>query len=228
MHEECQSALIDEIIWLLLKINNLSALVLHCSNGLNMKLWINYPSYSKNGHSLSFLGNIAKSVIAWLSGVWDILPCMHLTLAYIGSRPGSSSKSKDPFNDAVLMYLDRCSAFARCQTEGFLSEDAMLQWLSRQQGRTAVIPVLLDSRGRQMTSEVFAAWLGARRDEGAQHIVFAIGPADGWTEAAREKAKLELSLGPMTLAHALARLVMAEQLYRAFTILSGHPYHMGH
>jgi 23S rRNA (pseudouridine1915-N3)-methyltransferase len=79
-----------------------------------------------------------------------------------------------------------------------------------------------------MTSEVFAAWLGARRDEGAQHIVFAIGPADGWTEAAREKAKLELSLGPMTLAHALARLVMAEQLYRAFTILSGHPYHMGH
>jgi 23S rRNA (pseudouridine1915-N3)-methyltransferase len=59
-------------------------------------------------------------------------------------------------------------------------------------------------------------------------MVFAIGPADGWSEAARERAQLLLSLGPMTLAHALARLVVAEQLYRAFTILSGHPYHAGH
>jgi len=103
----------------------------------------------------------------------------------------------------------------------------MLVWLTRQQGRTPALAVLLDSRGRQMTSEAFAGWLGARRDEGVQHIVFAIGPADGWSNAARERAQLVLSLGPMTLAHALARLVMAEQLYRAFTILSGHPYHRG-
>jgi 23S rRNA (pseudouridine1915-N3)-methyltransferase len=61
-----------------------------------------------------------------------------------------------------------------------------------------------------------------------QHIVFAIGPADGWTEAERLRAGLLLSLGPMTLAHSLARLVMAEQVYRAFAILSGHPYHSGH
>ena len=88
--------------------------------------------------------------------------------------------------------------------------------------------VLLDSRGRQMTSEAFAAWLGTRRDQGAQHIVFAIGPADGWSAAALEKAQLKLSLGPMTMAHTLARLVAAEQLYRAFTILTGHPYHTGH
>jgi 23S rRNA (pseudouridine1915-N3)-methyltransferase len=79
-----------------------------------------------------------------------------------------------------------------------------------------------------MTSEAFAGWLGARRDEGTQHLVFAIGPADGWSEATREHAQLLLSLGLMTLAHALARLVAAEQLYRAFTILSGHPYHAGH
>jgi 23S rRNA (pseudouridine1915-N3)-methyltransferase len=104
----------------------------------------------------------------------------------------------------------------------------LLDWLSRQQGRTAAVSVLLDSRGRQMTSEAFAAWLGARRDEGIQHLVFAIGPADGWSDAARERAKLLLSFGPMTMAHALARLVLAEQLYRAFTILSGHPYHAGH
>jgi 23S rRNA (pseudouridine1915-N3)-methyltransferase len=126
------------------------------------------------------------------------------------------------------VYLERCSPFARCQAEGFLTEEAMLKWLGKQQGRTPVVCAMLDSRGRQMTSEAFAAWLGARRDEGAQHIVFAIGPADGWSEAARERAQLELSLGPMTFAHSLARLVMAEQLYRAFTILSGHPYHTGH
>jgi len=95
-------------------------------------------------------------------------------------------------------------------------------------GRTPVVSVLLDSRGRQMNSEAFAAWMGARRDEGAQHLVFAIGPASGWSEAARLQARLLLSLGPMTMAHALARLVMAEQIYRAFTILSGHPYHTGH
>ncbi len=79
-----------------------------------------------------------------------------------------------------------------------------------------------------MTSTAFATWLGARRDEGTQHIVFAIGPADGWSQAARTRAALLLSLGPMTMAHALARVVMAEQLYRAFTILAGHPYHTGH
>jgi 23S rRNA (pseudouridine1915-N3)-methyltransferase len=59
-------------------------------------------------------------------------------------------------------------------------------------------------------------------------LVFAIGPASGWTEAARTQAHLLLSLGEMTLAHALARLVMAEQIYRAYTILTGHPYHAGH
>jgi 23S rRNA (pseudouridine1915-N3)-methyltransferase len=90
------------------------------------------------------------------------------------------------------------------------------------------VAVLLDSRGRQMSSEAFAGWLGKRRDEGSKQIVFAIGPANGWSDAARERAHLLLSLGPMTLAHALARLVMAEQLYRAFTILTGHPYHAGH
>jgi 23S rRNA (pseudouridine1915-N3)-methyltransferase len=87
---------------------------------------------------------------------------------------------------------------------------------------------LLDSRGRQFTSEAFAAWITARRDQGARHLVFAIGPADGWSDHARQQAQLLLSLGPMTLPHSLARLVLAEQLYRACTILAGHPYHTGH
>jgi 23S rRNA (pseudouridine1915-N3)-methyltransferase len=81
-----------------------------------------------------------------------------------------------------------------------------------------------------MTSEALAAWLGERRNQGVQHIVFAIGPADGWSEETRTQAARRgelLSLGPMTLAHQLARLVMAEQIYRACTILTGHPYHRG-
>jgi 23S rRNA (pseudouridine1915-N3)-methyltransferase len=149
---------------------------------------------------------------------------MQMTLAHIGARPGS----KDGFDALTQVYIERTSAFARCQAEAFRSEEAMLDWILRRQGRTPLLVVLLDSRGRPMTSEVFAAWLGARRDDGAQHIVFAIGPASGWSDAARERANLQLSLGPMTLAHALARLVLAEQLYRAFTILAGHPYHAGH
>jgi 23S rRNA (pseudouridine1915-N3)-methyltransferase len=58
--------------------------------------------------------------------------------------------------------------------------------------------------------------------------VFAVGPADGWSEAARKAARMLLSLGQFTVAHPLARLVMAEQIYRATTILTGHPYHTGH
>jgi 23S rRNA (pseudouridine1915-N3)-methyltransferase len=149
---------------------------------------------------------------------------MQLTLAHIGVRPGS----KDGFDALTQVYLERCSGFARCVSEAFRSEEALVDWLERRQGRTPAILVMLDSRGKTMTSETFAAWLGARRDDGAQHIVFAVGPACGWSDAARLRANLQLSLGPMIFAHALARLVVAEQLYRAFTILSGHPYHAGH
>jgi len=149
---------------------------------------------------------------------------MHLTLAHIGPR----ARSKDEFETLTAVYLERCAPFARCKAEAFRNEEAMFEWLDKLEGRTQAIAVLLDSRGKQMNSEAFAGWLGARRDEGAQQIVFAIGPASGWSEAARRRAQLLLSLGPMTLAHALARLVVAEQIYRAFTILSGHPYHGGH
>jgi 23S rRNA (pseudouridine1915-N3)-methyltransferase len=154
----------------------------------------------------------------------DILLWMRITLAHIGTRAGS----KDGLEPLIQSYLERCSALARCRTEGFRTEEAMLEWLERQQGRTPALAVLLDGRGRQMSSEDLARWVGARRDEGAQHLVFAVGPASGWSDAARKRALLLLSLGPMTLAHALARLVMAEQIYRAFTILTGHPYHAGH
>jgi 23S rRNA (pseudouridine1915-N3)-methyltransferase len=149
---------------------------------------------------------------------------MQVVLAHIGPK----SSSKDPFEGMSSTYLERCSAFARCQAEVFRSEDALFEWIDKQQRRAPAVVVLLDSRGRQMSSEAFAEWLGRQRDNGAQQIVFAIGPADGWSNEARGRAGLLLSLGPLTLAHALARVVLAEQVYRAFTILSGHPYHSGH
>ena len=77
-------------------------------------------------------------------------------------------------------------------------------------------------------SDEFAERLGYLRDNGTQHLVLAIGPADGWSAAARQRANLLLSLGRMTLPHQLARVVLAEQVYRALTILAGHPYHSGH
>jgi 23S rRNA (pseudouridine1915-N3)-methyltransferase len=149
---------------------------------------------------------------------------VQMTLVYIGTRAGT----KGDFEPVIQNYLERSSAVARCGAQCFRSEDAFLEWLDKQQGRKPVVTVLLDSRGKQMSSEAFAAWIGARRDEGSQHIVFAVGPASGWSDAGRKRAQLLLSFGPMTIAHSLARLVMAEQIYRACTILTGHPYHTGH
>jgi 23S rRNA (pseudouridine1915-N3)-methyltransferase len=149
---------------------------------------------------------------------------MQYTVAHIGPR----SSSGDEFNSLTQLYLERTSVFVPCEAMSFRKQEDLFEWLTRRQGKSSPIAVLLDSHGRQMPSEAFAAWLGARRDEGARHIVFAIGPADGWSDASRIRATLLLSLGPMTMAHALARLVMAEQLYRACTILAGHPYHARH
>jgi 23S rRNA (pseudouridine1915-N3)-methyltransferase len=149
---------------------------------------------------------------------------MQISLVHISA----SSAAKDGSEPLVQMYLNRCSPFARCESQAFRTEAALLDWLGRQSARTPVVAVLLDSRGRSMNSEQFADWLGKVRDQGTQHVVFAIGPASGWSADARSHAQLPLSLSPMTFAHALARLVMAEQIYRAFTILTGHPYHSGH
>jgi 23S rRNA (pseudouridine1915-N3)-methyltransferase len=150
---------------------------------------------------------------------------VELILAHVGP---SRLPSKDGFAALTASYIERCAPFLSCRAEGFRTEQDLLAWLNRKQGRTPPVAVLLDSRGRQMTSEAFAAWIGERRDQGTQQLVCAIGPADGWSDEARRRAQLLLSLGPFTMAHALARLVLAEQLYRACTILAGHPYHVGH
>jgi 23S rRNA (pseudouridine1915-N3)-methyltransferase len=86
--------------------------------------------------------------------------------------------------------------------------------------------VALDERGRDLTSAAFAEQLGRWRD-GGDSPVFVIGGPDGLTEAFRRDARLLLRLSSMTLPHALARVLLVEQLYRAWSILSRHPYHRG-
>jgi 23S rRNA (pseudouridine1915-N3)-methyltransferase len=86
--------------------------------------------------------------------------------------------------------------------------------------------VALDERGREMTTSAFARWLDARRQDG-RDIAFLIGGADGLAEETRRGAEATLRLSAMTLPHGLARVLLAEQLYRAAAILENHPYHRG-
>ena len=148
---------------------------------------------------------------------------MKLILAAIGLRARASA-----FDELVETYRARTEAFTEVETAVFRSAEAFFTAIDRQKTRTGSMLVLLDGRGKQFSSEDLAAWLRRMGDQGQQRIVFAIGPADGWSEAERARASLLLSLGPMTLPHELARVVLSEQVYRAFTILAGHPYHSGH
>lgn len=85
--------------------------------------------------------------------------------------------------------------------------------------------VLLDERGKQLSSEDFAALLGHWRDEGVREARFVLGAADGHSAEERAGADLLLAFGNATWPHLLARAMLLEQLYRATTILAGHPYH---
>ncbi len=85
--------------------------------------------------------------------------------------------------------------------------------------------IVLDERGQQMSSAAFCQYLASARDDGIRSTAFIIGGADGHGQAVREAADRVLALGSWTLPHGLVRVVLAEQLYRAATLLAGHPYH---
>ena len=87
------------------------------------------------------------------------------------------------------------------------------------------ILVLLDERGKALDSESLAARIGEWRDGGKRDLMLAIGGADGLDPALHERADLVLNLGKLTWPHQIVRILIAEQLYRAVTILTGHPYH---
>lgn len=85
--------------------------------------------------------------------------------------------------------------------------------------------IVFDERGKAVTSADFAKHIGSWRDEGARDLVCLIGGADGLDDELRSMAGRVVSFGSMTLPHQLVRVLVLEQLYRAITILSGHPYH---
>jgi 23S rRNA (pseudouridine1915-N3)-methyltransferase len=87
--------------------------------------------------------------------------------------------------------------------------------------------IALDEAGRSPTSEAFARHLGSLRDRGIRDLVFLIGGPDGLASSLREGAEERLAFGPQTWPHLMVRAMLAEQVYRAFSILSGHPYHRG-
>ena len=155
--------------------------------------------------------------------VREAIPGLNLTLAYVAQRTRS-----DLLGPAINLYLERIAPYTGIEEVVFRDEEALFAFVARQRARTPAWLVMLDSRGEALSSEGLAKWLGVRRDAGQQMVVFAIGPASGWSPGASKQAQTRLSLGPMTLPHELARLVMVEQIYRAFTILAGHPYHTGH
>jgi 23S rRNA (pseudouridine1915-N3)-methyltransferase len=84
--------------------------------------------------------------------------------------------------------------------------------------------VLLDAAGKALDSNAFAKWLADCRDRGTRALIFLCGDADGFPDALRKHARQKLSLSAMTFSHELARVMLVEQLYRAFAILSGSPY----
>jgi 23S rRNA (pseudouridine1915-N3)-methyltransferase len=88
----------------------------------------------------------------------------------------------------------------------------------------AATVVLLDAAGKQYTSQQFARWLGDLRGRGARELIFLCGDAEGFPDEVRAKAKQKISLSTLTMPHEFARVVLAEQIYRAFAILAGHPY----
>lgn len=147
---------------------------------------------------------------------------MKLTVAWIG-------KTKSAAIDALTNdYLKRLKQYADTEAVSLKDEAAILKLCGRDGRGSRRRLVLLDSRGKQLTSEELAKFLGDHQDSNPTPLVFAIGPADGFSETARPQADFTLSLGKMTIAHELARVLLLEQLYRGFTILKGHPYHLGH
>jgi 23S rRNA (pseudouridine1915-N3)-methyltransferase len=148
-----------------------------------------------------------------------------IKIAWIG-------KTKEPAIQSLTEeYLKRISRYVQVEGVALRDEAALLDMCDRSTATktgTKSTLVLLDSRGKEFTSEQFAKFFGDYQDRNPSPLVFAVGGADGFSDAVRAAAQHTISLGKITLAHELARVVLLEQVYRAFTILKGHPYHCGH
>jgi 23S rRNA (pseudouridine1915-N3)-methyltransferase len=150
---------------------------------------------------------------------------MRVTIAAVGRD--RSGPTRDLFDD----YCRRCpwpvrlmevSPRTAASTPRRLAEEA--ERLSSAVSRDAVL-IALDENGRNLTSRALASRIGAWQSQGRGEFAFLIGGPDGLEPALIQRADLVLALGRMTWPHRLVRVLLAEQLYRAGTILTGHPYH---
>ena len=147
---------------------------------------------------------------------------MKIRVAWIG-------KTKEPAIETLTReYLKRLTRYTDVEGLALKDESALLKLCARDARPARHTLVLLDRGGKQLSSEEFAKFLGDYQQRNSSPLLLAVGPANGFTDQARQAAVLVFSLGRMTLAHELARVVLLEQLYRAFTILKGYPYHLGH
>ena len=158
---------------------------------------------------------------------------MKIKITWIG-------KTKEPAIASLTEeYLKRISRYVQVEGVALRDEAALLEMCGRASARkpgamagtkagAKSTLVLMDSRGKEFSSEQFAKFLGDYQDRNPLPLVLAVGGADGFSDGARAAAQHTISLGKMTLAHELARVVLLEQVYRAFTIRKGHPYHSGH
>ena len=131
-------------------------------------------------------------------------------------------KTRRPALDEVLQdYVKRISRSAPIEIVEVRDAAAALKRLDANRAATSV---LLDAGGKLHDSETFARWIGEQRDRGTREVTFVCGDADGFPDSLRARVKQKVSLSAMTYSHELARVMLAEQIYRAFAILSGSPY----
>jgi 23S rRNA (pseudouridine1915-N3)-methyltransferase len=144
-----------------------------------------------------------------------------LTVSILAGGRGKAS----PETAIAQVYLDKARDHGRALGfAGFALAEASEKNLSAALQRLAH-PVFLDETGKSHSSQAFAAWLAKLRDQGQSGLTFVVGGADGFSQADRAHAKSFLAFGPQTWPHLLVRTMLAEQLFRAMTILGGHPYH---
>lgn len=140
---------------------------------------------------------------------------MRLELLMIGKTRRSEMRT------LVDDYVNRIRHSCPLEVVEVRDADAAVKRLDADRAAKAI---LLDAGGRTVDSKALAKWLGELRDRGTRQVIFVCGNATGFPESLRARVLQKLSLSAMTFSHELARVVLAEQLYRAFAILAGSPY----
>ena len=204
------------------------------------------------GHIYGLLGPNGSGKSTWMKMAAGLIIPNEGEMLFDGEAVGTASKAHiaymptEPYfysymriKDAGKYYQDffedfDMDLFNHLLTEMELSPDLKVKTLSS--GMTAKMKIaitlarharvyLLDERGKEFRSVELAAWLSQRLARGGKALVFVIGGAYGFSQAVYDRADGKISLSRMTFSHQMVRTIFAEQLYRAFTIVKGEPYH---